>query len=173
MKQFFIAQIGKTVGLRGDLKFHLHTDFPEQFKTGQHYQSDRGDLEVIDINTARGTIRFRGYEDRESAKRLTNVKLYADEAQTLENCKLKEGEHFWFEIIGASVLEGDELLGKVTDIQRLLDTDYLLVKSDSHLVDEGLPSTFMIPYIPRYIIKADTEAGTVLTKDSREILEAS
>jgi 16S rRNA processing protein RimM len=173
MKEFFIAQIGKTVGLPGDLKFHLHTDFPEQFKTGQHYQSDRGDLEIIDINTARGTIRFRGYEDRESAKRLTNVKLYADEAQTQENCKLKEGEHFWFEIIGASVMQGDEMLGRVTDIQRLLDTDYLLVKTDSKLVDEGLPANFMIPYIPRYVIEADTEAGTVLTRDTREILEAS
>lgn len=173
MQRFFIAQVGKTVGLRGDLKFHLHTDFPEQFKIGQHYRSDRGDLEITALDSARGTIRFRGYEDRESARRLTNVKLYADREQTVKNCKLKEGEHFWFEIIGASVMEGDELLGSVTDIQRLLDTDYLLVKTDNHLVDEGLPANFMIPYIPRYILEADTESGKILTRDSREILEAS
>jgi len=33
-EKFFIAQLGKTHGLRGDLKLHLHTDFPEQFKVG-------------------------------------------------------------------------------------------------------------------------------------------
>ena len=173
MQKFFIAQIGKTVGLRGDLKFHLHTDFPEQFKVGRHYQSDRGDLEITHIDPARGTVRFRGYESRESAKKLTNTKLYADEAQTLEGCQLKEGEHFWFEIIGASIFQGDELIGKVTDIQRLLDTDYLLVKTDTHLLDAGLPGSFMIPYIPRYIIEADTKNGKIFTRDSKDILEAS
>jgi 16S rRNA processing protein RimM len=70
-------------------------------------------------------------------------------------------------------MQGDEILGRVTDIPRLLDTDYLLVKTDSQLVDEGLPANFMIPYIPRYVIEADTEAGRVLTRDTREILEAS
>jgi len=82
MKRFFIAQIGKTVGLHGDLKLHLHTDFPEQFKKGGIYPSDRGNLEIADINPKRGIVRFRGYESLESAKKLTNTKLYADEEQT-------------------------------------------------------------------------------------------
>ena len=173
MEKFFIAQIGKTVGLRGDLKFHLHTDFPQQFKTGQSYQSDRGSLEIADINPTRGLIRFRGYESRESASRLTNTKLYADKEQTLENCKLAEGEHFWFEVIGASVMQGDELLGNVTEIQRLTDVDYLLVETDKQLVDAGFAKSFMIPYISRYIIKTDTESNKILTRDAKDILEAS
>ena len=45
-----IAQIGRTIGLWGDLKFHLHTDFPEQFKVGNTYKSSRGDLTIADIN---------------------------------------------------------------------------------------------------------------------------
>ena len=173
MEKFFIAQIGKTVGLRGDLKFHLHTDFPEQFKTGQTYQSDRGNLEIVDINPTRGTIRFRGYESRESARKLTNTKLYADKEQTAENCRLSEGEHFWFEVIGASVMQDDEVLGRVTEIQRITDTDYLIVKTDEHLVDAGLPNSFMVPYIPRYIIETDVESKKILSKDAKDILEAS
>jgi len=173
METFLIAQVGKTVGLRGDLKFHLHTDFPEQFKVGQHYRSDRGDLEIAEINPARGTIRFRGYESRESAAKLTNTKLYADREQTLEHCRLKEGEHFWFELIGASVMQGSEILGVVTEIQRITDTDYLLIKTDTHLVDSGLPHSFLLPYIPRYIIEADVGAKKIFTKDAKDILEAS
>lgn len=173
MNRFFIAQIGKTVGLWGDLKFHLHTDFPEQFKIGQTYQSDRGPLEIIDINQARGLIKFRGYETLESARKLTNAKLFATEEETLKNCELAEGEHFWFDVIGASVVENEEILGTVTEIQRMLDVDYLLVKTDAALVDAGLPSSFLIPYIPRYISRTETESKRVVTKDAKEILEAS
>ena len=173
MKEFFIAQIGKTVGLWGDLKFHLHTDFPEQFKVGQTYKSDHGNLEILTIDLDRGIIKFRGYETLESAKKLTNTKLYTDIEQTVENCELAEGEHFWFEVIGSSVMQGDELLGIVTEIQRLLDTDYLLVKTDKHLIESGLPSSFMIPYIPRYILSTDESSKQIFTKDSKDILEAS
>lgn len=173
MHRFFIAQIGKTVGLRGDLKFHLHTDFPEQFKIGQTYQSDRGPLEIMDINQTRGLIKFRGYETLESAKKLTNAKLFATEEETLKNCELAEGEHFWFDVIDAAVVENGEILGTVTEIQRMLDVDYLLVKTDAALVDAGLPPSFLIPYIPRYIIQTETESKRVVTKDAKEILEAS
>ncbi|SFV64515.1 16S rRNA processing protein RimM [hydrothermal vent metagenome] len=173
MDRFFIAQLGKTVGLWGDLKLHLHTDFPEQFKIGQHYQSDRGSLEIIDIDHTRNTIKFRGYESLESAKRLTNAKLYADQKHTIENCNLQDNERFWFEIIGTTVWEDEKLLGSVTEIQRLMDTDYILIKTDESLVKDGLPSSFLIPYIPRYIIDMDRSQQKIYTKDAIEILEAS
>jgi len=168
-----IAQIGRTIGLWGDLKFHLHTDFPEQFKVGTTYKSNRGDLTISDINEKRGTIRFVGYESIDSAKKLTNVKIFADEAQTRENCELKEGQHFWFDIMGCIVMQDDESLGKVTDIQRMGDTDYLAVQTESHLVNAGLTKSFLLPYIERYIIKVDIEEKMVYTKDAKDILEAS
>lgn len=171
--KFFIAQIGRTIGLWGDLKFHLHTDFPEQFKVGQTYKSNRGDLTISDINFTRGTIRFRGYESIDSAKKLTNAKLYTNEAQTKENCELGEGQHFWFDVIGCSVKQDDEVLGVVEDIQRMAETDYLAVKTDAALVEAGLSKQFLLPYIERYIIKVDTEEKIVYTKDAKDILEAS
>ncbi len=168
-----IAQIGRTIGLWGDLKFHLHTDFPEQFKVGNTYKSNRGDLTIADINFTRGIIKFRGYESIDSAKKLTNTKLYANEAQTKEICDLKEGQHFWFDMIGCVVKQDDEVLGVIEDIQRMADTDYLAIKTADILVEAGLSKTFLIPYIDRYVIKADTDAKEVYTKDAKDILEAS
>ncbi len=168
-----IAQIGRTIGLWGDLKFHLHTDFPEQFKVGKTYKSNRGDLTIEDINFTRGTIRFRGYESIDSAKKLTNTKLFANEEQTKENCELGEGQHFWFDVIGCVVKQDDTVLGLVEEIQRMADTDYLSVKTDEHLVEAGLSKNFLLPYIERYIIKVDTEEKIVYTKDAKDILEAS
>ncbi|WP_373031088.1 ribosome maturation factor RimM [Sulfurovum sp.] len=168
-----IAQIGRTIGLWGDLKFHLHTDFPEQFKVGNTYKSNRGDLTIADINFTRGIVKFRGYESIDSAKKLTNTKLFANEEQTKENCDLKEGQHFWFDVIGCVVQQDDEVLGLVEDIQRMGDTDYLSVKTEESLVEAGLSKNFLLPYIERYVVKVDTEEKIVYTKDAKDILEAS
>jgi len=168
-----IAQIGRTIGLWGDLKFHLHTDFPEQFKVGNTYKSNRGDLTIADINFTRGIIKFTGYESIDSAKKLTNVKIFSDEAQTRENCDLKEGQHFWFDIIGCTVKQGDEVVGEVIDIQRMGDTDYLLVKTDEVLVKADFSKSFLLPYIDRYVLTVGLEEKIVYTKDAKDILEAS
>lgn len=168
-----IAQIGRTIGLWGDLKFHLHTDFPEQFKIGNTYKSNRGDLTIADINFTRGIIKFSGYESIDSAKKLTNVKIFADEAQTRENCDLKEGQHFWFDIIGCSVKQEGALLGEVIDIQRMADTDYLLIETDEALVKKEFAKSFLLPYIERYVVDVDLEEKIVNTKDAKDILEAS
>jgi len=172
-EKFFIAQIGRTVGLWGDLKFHLHTDFPEQFKIGSTFKTDRGTLTISDINPKRGTIRFQGYESIDSAKKLTNTKLYADLKQTQENCSLNEGEYFYFDIEGCTVVQDDLVLGVVDEIQRLSDTDYLVIKTDEALVKKGLSKSFLLPYIDRYILKADITEKKIYTKDAKDILEAS
>jgi 16S rRNA processing protein RimM len=121
----------------------------------------------------RGLVRFEGFENIDAAKKLTNVKLYSDEAQTKANCNLEKGQHFWFDIMGCDVVEGDEKLGKVTDIQRLADVDYLVIDTDQALVDTGLPKNFLLPYIDRYIIDADTDSKTIHVKDGKDVLEAS
>lgn len=170
---FFIAQIGRTVGLWGDLKLNLHTDFPEQFKIGSFFESDRGELEIVDINLKRGIIRFRGYEAIDIAKKLTNCKIYISKFKTQEECLLSESEHFWFDIIGCDFYDNNKILGKVSDIQRILDLDYLLISTSKLLIDEGFAKTFLVPYIPRYIIKSDIALKRIDTKDTKDILEAS
>lgn len=169
-----IAQIGRTIGLWGDLKFHIHTDFPEQFKIGKSYPSNRGELTIADINFTRGIVRFTGYGSIDSAKKLTNTKIFANEAQTKENCDLKEGQHFWFDIVGCEVKDGEEVMGIVLEVQRLGETDYLYIQTDDSLVTkEDLAKTFLIPYIDRYVLRTDTEIKCVFVKDSRDILESS
>jgi len=170
---FFIAQIGRTVGLHGDLKLNLHTDFPEQFQPGALFASDRGELEIAAYNSERGLIRIVGYASMESAKQLTNAKLYSTLEKTREQVTLAEGEHFWFEIIGASVIENGVTLGVVVDIERLTDADYLDVKTDEKMVENGCPKSFLIPYIPRYIVSVDSTEKTIDVIDAHAILEAS
>lgn len=172
-EQFYIAQIGRTIGLWGDLKLNLHTDFPEQFKVGSTFKSDRGELTIIDVNLKRGIIRFANHEGIDYAKKLTNAKLYTNLEKTKENCPLKKGEYFWFDIVGCTVVENDEVVGTISDIQRMVDTDYLLIDTDENLQEAGFAKNFLLPYIVRYIVKTDLDSKKIYVKDAKEILEAS
>ena len=171
--KFFIAQVGKTHGLYGDLKLHIHTDFPEQFKAGYSFQTSSGVLEVKEVNLTRGIISFRGYEGIDFAKKLTNTKIYATLEETKERCELKDGEHFWFEIEGCSVEEEGVVLGVVSEMQRLADVNYMFIDTDEVLVKEGFATTFLVPYIERYLIGTDVDEKVVSIRDAKEILEAS
>jgi len=172
-QKFFIAQVGKTHGLYGDLKLHLHTDFPEQFKVGLSFDSSAGKLEISRINLKRGIIAFKGYDGIDYAKKLTNAKLYASLEETRERCELKEGEYFWFELEGCEVVEDDKVLGEVKEIQRLAEVNYLFIITDKKLVEKGFASSFLIPNIDRYVLSIDIEKKTIFVKDGKEILEAS
>jgi len=171
--QFFIAQIGKTHGLWGDLKIHFHTDFPEQFQIGKSFESDRGKLQVARIDLDKGLIGFVGYGDIDTAKRLTNTKIYTSLEETQKSCDLQEGQYFWFDIIGLLLYDHEELLGKVSDIQRILSIDYLQINTDTTLIEAGFAKSFLVPYIPRYILSVDKDAKKIVTQDTKDILEAS
>ncbi len=172
-KKFFIAQVGKTHGLHGDLKLHLHTDFPEQFKVGYSFESSVGRLTISRINLKRGTIAFRGYDNIDIAKKLTNAKLYASLDETKERCHLKEGEYFWFDLEGCRIIQDNIILGVVKEVQRLADINYLYIKTDKSLIDKGFSNSFLIPNIDRYIISTNIEDKIITVEDGMDILEAS
>lgn len=169
-----VAQIGRLVGLRGELKLHIHSDFPEQFIAGKTFKTQKNiSLEIVSYNEKRGLILFRGYESRESAACLVNSYLMTTIEETLENCKLDEDELFWFDIIGCDVREEDTLLGVVSDIERIGDTDYMVIKTDKKLVDNRLSKTFFLPFIDRYVVATKKQEKVVHVKDGLELLENS
>jgi len=168
-----IARIGKTVGLHGDLRLNILSDFPEQFKKGATFMSDRGDLTVSSFNIERSTIRFEGIDNIDDAKRLTNAYLYTTKEATEEACKLNEGEYFWYQIIGLEVYEDGNSLGKVEQIERLAGTDYLIVNTAPVLVEDGIAKSFLIPYVERYIDRVDLKEEKVFTTGAKAILEVS
>jgi 16S rRNA processing protein RimM len=154
------------------MRFFDLSDFPEQFRAGAKFLSDRGELEIERINLTRGTVKFKGYDTPEDAKKLTNAYLYSDEETTRKNMELGEDEYFWFDILGCEVFENGELLGKVADIQRLPSADYLLVKTSKELA-KSLPKSFLIPYQDQFIEDVDVANKRIDVKGAKAILEAS
>jgi len=169
-----VAQLGRLVGLKGELKLHLHCDFPEQFKKGKVFQTHKGErLEVLSYNMTKGVISFVGYVEREIASKLVNTFLYTTPENSMRDCALKEGEFFWFDMMDAQIMDEGVCLGRVDEIERIAVTDYLVVKTDDVFVAKGLAKHFYIPYIERYILSFNKEMGVVQTHDALGILENS
>ena len=87
----FVAKLGKAGGLQGHLRLFMDTDFPEQFKKGAVFKTNRKlELKVAEYNFSRELIKFENFDDLDTAKKLTNQELYSTFEQTKENCKLKK-----------------------------------------------------------------------------------
>jgi len=170
MNKIPIAKIGKTYGIKGWVKLHLLTDFPEQFKAGITFEADKITLTIENINRKNNTVKFVDFNNPEDSKKLTNRVLYSNENQSKENIKLKKDEYFWFDILGCEVIENDKILGIIEDINRINDIDYIVVKINEEL---GYKQTRFLFDFKRHIIDVDIENKKIIVKDTLPILEAS
>ena len=169
-KKIPIAKLGKSHGVKGWQKIHILSDFPEQFKEGKTFLSDKEDLTIEKIDLKKGLVKIKGINSPEDAKKITNRQLYTTEERTREDIKLDDGEYFWFDIIGCDVYENEERLGKVKSIERA-DVDYLLIYTDEKLINEGYPKRFMIDF-KRHVDKVDLENKIIEANGAKEILES-
>ena len=173
-KKIYIAKIGKAVGLQGELKLHLDTDFPEQFKAGTTFTlSDNIEVTIEHFNKKRDVVKFIDYNDCEIVKRLINKEVFTDANKTREQCNLSKTQYFWFDIIGTTIIEDNKILGIVKDISRLPNSDYLEVTTSEELIKQDLPKVFMVPYIDQYILSVDTDQKIITTAKAFEILDNS
>ena len=169
-----VATLGRSVGLRGDMKLHIKSDFTHQFSKGATFFTSSGDTLTIErVDPKRSLVKIQGYNTKEEAKRLANTKLYTTIERTRKECELKEGEYFWFDIIGCKLYEDGMLLGEVIDIERIATIDYLLIATAKSLVQKDLPKRFMLAYDPRHILKVDIENKQLEVQGGYDILEAS
>ncbi len=169
-----IATIGKTVGIKGDMKFHIHSDFEEQFIDGATFFTQKKEKLTLDyISNSLDLIKIQGIETIEDAKKFTNVKLYSTYDLTRETCHLEEGQYFWFDIIGCEVFEEGEKLGSVTEIERISITDYLQIKTDEKLVKASYNKQFLVPYAKPFLLHVDVEAKKIELSGAKDLLEAS
>ncbi|ADG94159.1 16S rRNA processing protein RimM [Arcobacter nitrofigilis DSM 7299] len=172
--KIYVAKLGKSVGLNGEIKIFLDSDFPEQFKKGAIFITNKGNsLTVNSFNESRGTINFVEINNIDDAKKLTNQQLFTSQENTKENCKLNKDQFFWFDLIDCMVFENEENLGTIIEIHRYPLGDYFEIKTETSLVEKNLPKTFLLPYEKNYIKSVDIKSKKIEAKDAKAILENS
>ncbi len=169
-----IATIGKTVGIKGDMKFHIKCDFPEQFHNGATFFSNlKQNITLADVNLDRDLIKIAGINTIEDAKKFTNAKLFTTREETRKNCRLDEGEYFWFDLDDCEVYEDGKLLGIVHEVERIAVTNYLNVTTNEELVKAGNAKKFLIPFIEPFRVSVDIDKKIITVSGAMDILEAS
>jgi len=169
-----IATIGKTVGINGDMKFHIKSDFPEQFAKGKSFLTNRKEkITLSDVDLERLLVKVNGITNPEDAKRFTNVKLFTTREETRKICHLNEGEYFWFDLEDCQVYEDEKLLGTVKELDRIAATNYLSITTDDALVKSGYAKSFLVPFIEPFKKTVDIENKTIILSGALDILEAS
>ena len=169
-----IATLGKTVGIKGDMKLHIKSDFPEQFKTGASFLINKKDtITLSDVNLDRGIVKINNITNPEDAKRFTNAKLFTTQEATRENCHLDEGEYFFFDLEDCDVYEDSKLLGRVKEVERITVSNYLSIVTDGALVEQGFAKSFLVPFMEPFKVSVDIEAKRIELRGAMDILEAS
>ena len=169
-----IATLGKTVGIKGDMKLHIKSDFPEQFKTGASFLINKKDtITLSDVNLDRGIVKINNITNPEDAKKFTNAKLFTTQEATRENCHLDEGEYFFFDLEDCDVYEDDKLLGRVKEVERITVSNYLSIVTDGALVEQGFAKSFLVPFMEPFKVSVDIEAKRIELRGAMDILEAS
>lgn len=174
MENVYIAKLGKSVGLKGEIKIFLESDFPSQFKKNASFTTNKNITLIVEsFNEKRAVIKFFGINDIDAAKRLTNTEIYTTIEDTKDSCALEDDQFFWFDIKECQVIENEIVLGLVSEIHRYPLSDYLEVITSKDLLDKSLAKTFLIPYNKEYILSVNINEKEIIVKDSLIILENS
>ena len=169
-----IATVGKTVGIKGDMKLHIKSDFPEQFVKGAVFISNAKEkITLTDVNAERGVVKINGITNPEDAKKFTNAKLYTTYEATRKSCHLEEGEYFFFDLEDCDVFEEGVKLGVVHEVERIAITNYLSIKTDEALVAKGHAKKFLVPFIEPFKVAVCIEDKRIEVRGALDILEAS
>ena len=171
----YIAKIGKTVGLKGQLKLHIDSDFPEQFsKNSQFITNKKNILTIESFNSTNKVVKFKDIDSIEDAQKIINQQLFSTLEDTKNNCKLKENQYFWFDLVDCEIVEDDIVIGKIIEVQRYPQSDYFEIQTSKLLVEEeNKAKVFLLPYIEQYIKKVNIKNKTILVQGAIDILDAS
>lgn len=128
-----IGRILGPVGLAGELRARVLTDFPERFTQVQTvYVGDNlRPYRAQNVRLEGGTVllRLEGVSDANAVQVLVNQDLQIPIAEAVA---LPEDQYFWHEIVGLDVYDEDGVyLGKVGDVLRTGSNDVFVVRQGS------------------------------------------
>lgn len=160
-----IGKIGKTHGIRGELRINSLTDFPDRFEgMTQVYVND----ELMEIKSVRYQndvvlMSFKGVETREEAACLTGRYLLVNREDAVE---LEEGEYYTIDIIGLEVYDEEtgSHIGTVTDVISTGSNDVYVTKP----IEKGMKD-ILIPALKTVVSKIDIAGGRMVVTLPEEL----
>ena len=168
-QQVVLGHIGKVHGIKGWLKLNSSTTPPENILDYTPFRAEiEGRWLSLEIDQARGLIvHFKGYDDPESARKLTGVELSVNQG---ELPSLAAGDFYWHQLEGLRVVnQHDQLFGRVDKLLETGANDVLVIAPTETSIDGR---ERLIPYLKDSVILAvDLDAQTLRVSWEADYLE--
>jgi len=160
MKDFMsVGQIGKTHGLKGEVKVFSLTDSLERFKKIKNVYID-GEIRKVEgckLQSDKAILKIEGIDTIEQAETYRNKYLMVKREDAV---KLPEGSYYVADLIECSVFEeGGEELGKVYDVLSTPGNDVYWVKGKKEV---------LIPVLKDIVVSVDINEHVIIIKPVKE-----
>jgi len=160
MKNFMsVGQIGKTHGLKGEVKVFPLTDTLERFKKLKSVYID-GEIRKVEgckLQADKVILKIEGIDTIEQAELYRNKYLMVSREDAI---KLPEGSYYVADLIDCNVYEeGGEELGKVYDVLHTPGNDVYWVKGNKEV---------LIPVLKHIIVSIDVNKREIVIKPVSE-----
>jgi 16S rRNA processing protein RimM len=163
-----IGKVLKPWGVKGEIKVQPLTDFPDRFLSLRRvYLVSPGGKEfacaVRSVRSHGGTpiLLLEGYDTPEKSRAINNYLLKVPREEAVP---LPEGQYYWFELIGMTVLsEEGERLGEITDVFATGSNDVYVMKRGSKEV--------YIPATKEIVKQIDRKARTMTIQVMEGLLD--
>ena len=154
-----VAQIGAPHGIRGEVRLRSFTQDPMAITAYGPLQSEDGTrrFEIEGLRPAKDhfVARLKGVADRDTAEKLTNLKLYVSRDRLPP---IEDGETFYHaDLVGLTAVTPDGTpLGRVTAILNFGAGDLVEIKP------EGGGEPLLVPFTDAAVPEIDIAAGRIV-----------
>jgi 16S rRNA processing protein RimM len=168
-----LARVVKTQGRHGEVGAETHSDIPDRFAAGMKLfaldkdkQDARRELEVEDIWPHKGllVLKFAGVDSISDAEVLIGSELQVPVAQ---RAKLEQGWTYVSDLIGCTVLDRGQEIGRVEDVEFGAGEAPLLI------VANRAGKKFEVPFAEAYLEGVDTAQHQVRMTLPEGLLEVN
>ena len=157
-----IGKIVNTHGIKGEIR--ILSDFEKKdliFKNGFNIYIGSNHVKEV-VNTYRihkefDMITLVGYSNINEVLKYKGEYVYINR----DDLNLDNSEYIMNDLIGMSIIENNEVLGKVNDYIYNSSNVLLEIKGDKD---------FYIPFVKDYIINVDLENKKIMTKNAKDLI---
>lgn len=160
-----IGKIGKTHGIKGELRINSLSDFPDRFEgmTEVYVNDDLMEIKSVRYQNDVVLMAFKDIETREEAAALTGRYLLVDREDAVQ---LEEGEYYTIDIIGLEVYDREtgSHLGTVTDVLSTGSNDVYVTKPTVNGQKD-----ILIPALKTVVSEIDIDGGRMVVTLPEEL----
>lgn len=150
-----VATLGKAQGIKGEMKINLIGGDADKFAGYEKIIVGENEFVVESFKTLTNGnfIKLKGVNDRNTAEKLTNSNVYVNKSLVPRD----DDEYFIADLIGCSVLVGDNNLGVLSDVLQTGAADVYVVKADKPFMFPALKKVLKNIDITRKIIELNAD----------------